>query len=128
MASRAFSGVRVTRPLDITPSGEGTTDSDLEKSIRELSAFAETDWRLAGNEFGRSDRPDERQFHELFLRAKTALGTNDHELARELMISIPTVERWTRGETAPAPIGRRTYLRALADVGQKRLRTLSYAF
>jgi hypothetical protein len=127
MASRAFGGVMVARPFDITPSGEGATDSDLETSIRELSAFAKTDWRRAGDEFGRSDRPDQREFHELFLRAKTALRTNDQELARELLISIPTAERWASGESAPRPFFRRTYLRALADIGQKRLRDRSYA-
>ena len=52
MASRAFGGLMAVKPVDIKPSGEGAAESDLEISIRELSAFAETDWRLAGNEFG----------------------------------------------------------------------------
>ena len=127
MASRAFSGVRVTRPVDIAPSGEGAADSDLETSIRELNAFAETDWQRVGSELGHSDRLDEQEFHKLFVRAKSVLRAGVPELARELSVSFPTVEGWTSGEFAPHPIFRRTYLRALADIGQERLRALPYS-
>ena len=129
MASRAFSGVRVTRPVDIKPSAEGGYDrvSDLQETVRSLREFAETDWRQVGNEFGRRDRPDKRQFHDLFLRAKSIFAGKDTEIADALMVDIPTIDCWTSGELAPHPIGRRTYLRALANIGQEKLRTYSHS-
>jgi hypothetical protein len=122
----------VTRPVDRKPSGEGSPDSDLETVIRDLYAFADTPYNDVGEnenyDFASEyDRTDRERFRELFKNAAVVLQATVPELAGKLMISHPTVERWTTGKTAPLPPFRRTYIRALADVGKERLSAYSYA-
>jgi hypothetical protein len=107
----------VARPVDRKPSGEGATDSDLQTLVRDLYSFAQTDWHQ-GSE---NDLSDRELFRALFLRAKAALAKHDRELAHELVVPTPTIERWATGVTSPHSIFRRAYLRTLAGVGQKRL-------
>jgi DNA-binding transcriptional regulator YiaG len=62
------------------------------------------------------------EFSRLFNRAQLVLETDDLELARLLRVSRPTVGRWTRGESAPHPIGRKSVLIVLAKVAEGKLR------
>jgi hypothetical protein len=98
---------------------------DAKELVLALSTYAATDWqRLRSDD---DDRLDRTEFRKLFTCAKSALRQSDLQVARELLVSVPTVEGWAKGDFAPHPIGRRTYLRALADVVQKRLNVYAYA-
>ncbi len=45
---------------------------------------------------------------------KLALETySEAELARHLKVSVPTIGRWAKGESAPHPLGREVILAAL---------------
>jgi transcriptional regulator with XRE-family HTH domain len=65
---------------------------------------------------------DREAFSRLFHAAQTILEFDDLELARALRVSRPTVSRWTRGESAPHPLGREPALRLLADMADAKLR------
>lgn len=62
------------------------------------------------------------EFSRLFNRAQLVLETDDLELARLLRVSRPTVGRWTRGESAPHPIGRKPVFMVLAKLAEGKLR------
>lgn len=65
---------------------------------------------------------DRSEFSRLFDYAQLVLEIDDLELARILRVSRPTIGRWTRGESAPHPIGRRSVLTTLAKLAEVRLR------
>ena len=65
---------------------------------------------------------DRSEFSRLFERAQLVLELEDVELAGMLRVSRPTIGRWTRGETAPHPIGRKPVFAVLVRVAQAKLR------
>lgn len=46
------------------------------------------------------------EFKHRFNRWLQTCGTCDREVAKLLQVSLPTVQRWAKGETAPHPIAR----------------------
>jgi hypothetical protein len=62
------------------------------------------------------------EFSRLFDRAQLILEIDDLELARILRVSRPTIGRWTRGDSAPHPIGRKSVLVTLAKLAEVKLR------
>lgn len=56
------------------------------------------------------------QFCEAFAFAKQELKMSDKQMAKLLQVSLPTVGRWVRGESAPHPVGRPAILRALGNL------------
>lgn len=59
-------------------------------------------------------RDDSREnFRAAFAASVEVLGLSDLDIARVLQISRPTVGRWTRGEAAPHPVGRKPILEYL---------------
>lgn len=65
--------------------------------------------------------PNREEFCEVFDLTKRMLGLSDLEVAKILQISLPTVVRWTRGETAPHPVGRKPILEYLLKRVQKEI-------
>jgi hypothetical protein len=65
---------------------------------------------------------DRSEFSRLFDHAQLVLEIDDLELARILRVSRPTIGRWTRGESAPHPIGRGSVFATLAKLAEVKLR------
>jgi len=65
-----------------------------------------------------------QEFCSAFARAQHVLELDDLDLARAFQISRPTVGRWTRGEAAPHPVGRKPILDALFKRAAAKLRQL----
>ena len=65
---------------------------------------------------------DDQAFARLFEKAMQILELEDLELARRLQVSRPTIGRWTRGESAPHPLGRGPVFRTLAKIAEVKLR------
>ncbi len=86
---------------------ESDMADDLGKLITQLSDFPENSTRA--------------QFSSLFVRAQRALELDDYELAHLFRVSLPTIGRWARGETAPHPIGRQAVFQSLRDIAQARI-------
>jgi hypothetical protein len=73
-------------------------------------------------ELKRGDALSREDFAKLFAKAQRILELDDYAVARALQISRPTVGRWTRGESAPHPLGRRPALMWLAKEASHRLK------
>ena len=66
-------------------------------------------------------------FSKLFAEAQLLLELDDSELATLFKVSRPTIGRWTRGDSAPHPIGRKSIFTALGKIAKSKLRLHSSA-
>ena len=64
--------------------------------------------------------PDESSDNDLFRRtfaeAKAVSGMSVGELAKAFQVSLPTIDRWENGVTAPHPVVRKKILNAFSDM------------
>ena len=65
-----------------------------------------------------------QQFTELFAAALQVLELETDQVARLFKISRPTVSRWTRGISAPHPLGQGPVFQVLEQKASEKLRTL----
>jgi transcriptional regulator with XRE-family HTH domain len=110
-----YLGEKAMAGTQLSASDVSVSSSDEQLRVTALQKLAAA-LRSLPFEAERSD------FSRLFAHAQLVLEVDDLELARTLRVSRPTVGRWTRGDSAPHPIGRQPVLMTLAKLAEAKLR------
>lgn len=71
-----------------------------------------------------TDISDDKGFQDLLNACQAILEMSDREIADALMVSRPTVNRWSNGKNLPHRAVRRSILNWISEAAAKRLRIL----
>ena len=71
-----------------------------------------------------ADLADDAKFQEVLVKSQTIFELSDRELADILMVSRPTINRWSNGKNLPHRRARKAVFSWIAFDASKRLRIL----
>ena len=72
-----------------------------------------------------ADVSDDAKFQELLNKSQTVFELSDGEVADILMVSRPTINRWSNGKNLPHRRVRKSVFTWIADTASKRLRLVA---